>query len=198
VQVEALNNMNNRGMVARKKISHYIPLVFIGIGLIIIGFVAIKLISYGSSSTRDYSVIPAKVSFPAPELILEDLNGNKVSLADFRQQILLINNWAIWCPPCKAEMPTLERYFMDHRDQGFALLGINAGDPLDQVTGFVNDYVITFPVLLDPHNTAMAAFNNDNLPNSYVIDRDGNVVLAWTGPINREMLEKYVTPLLEQ
>ena len=92
----------------------------------------------------------------------------------------------------------INQYYEEHKDQDFVLLGIDAGDPVDEVTKFVDDYNLPFPILLDPNNRSLIAFKNDGLPSSYVINRDGNVVLAWTGPINRAMLEKYVTPLLEQ
>lgn len=189
--------MNNQVKVGRNNLYRYIPFTIIGIGLIIIGLAAIQLISHGRK-TSDYSVTPARVNFPAPELSLSDLKGEKISVADYRQNILLVNIWAIWCPPCKIEMPILEKYFEEHSDQGFTLLGIEAGDPQEQVKSFVSEYALSFPILLDPNKQAMIAFSNDNLPSSYVIDRNGTVVLAWTGPISHAMLEKYVTPLLEQ
>jgi cytochrome c biogenesis protein CcmG, thiol:disulfide interchange protein DsbE len=174
-----------------------VPLVLIGSGLIILG-----LLAFGILKTRDlpndYSVVPSKVNFPAPEIILNDLNGQKINIADYRQQIVLVNNWATWCPPCKDEMPTLLKYFTDHSNQGFLLIGIEAGDSFEDVSNFAAEYDLTFPVLLDPNNKSLIAFHNDSLPSSYVIDHNGNVVLAWTGPINRTMLEKYLTPLLEQ
>ncbi len=150
------------------------------------------------ASGVDVSVVPAQVSFPVPEIILNDLSGNKVDIADYRQQIVLINNWATWCPPCKAEMPTLAKYFKDHTDQGFTMFGIEAGDPREEVADFVQEYKVPFPVLIDPNNKSLILFHNDSLPSSYVVDHQGNVILAWTGPISRAMLEKYVTPLLEQ
>ncbi len=179
--------------------SQFIPLVLIGSGLIILGILLIKVLTAGSSTPdNNYSVVPSAVNFPAPELILNDLNGDNVNIADYRQQIVMINNWATWCPPCKAEMPTLLKYFKAHSDEGFMLFGINAGDPSNDVTKFVNEYGLTFPILLDPKTKSLIAFHNDGLPSSYVIDHNGNVILAWTGPISRDMLEKYVTPLLEQ
>ena len=143
-------------------------------------------------------MIPEQVNFPAPDLTLNDLHGEKVTIADYQEQIVLINNWATWCPPCKAEMPILSKYYEDHRNQGFILIGIEAGDLADEVTKFVDETGITFPILLDPNTTSLILFHNDNLPSSYVVDHNGIVILAWTGPINRVMLEKYVTPLLEQ
>lgn len=181
----------------QKNLIQVIPLILIGVGLIIIGLVATQLITNRDEST-EFSVVPSMVNFPAPELILNDLNGNKVNIADYHQQIVLINNWATWCPPCKAEMPTLLKYFEAHSGQGFMLFGIEAGDPEQDVASFVDQYGITFPILLDPNNKSLISFHNDSLPSSYVIDHNGNVVLAWTGPINQAMLDKYITPLLEQ
>jgi len=181
----------------KKNISHFIPLILIGAGLIVLGLVAANVISNGNLS-NEYSVIPSAVNFSAPDLTLNDLSGRSVSISDYNQQIVLINNWATWCPPCKAEMPTLSKYFKEHSHQGFILIGIDAGDPADEVASFMDEYDLTFPILLDPSNKSLIAFHNDNLPSSYVIDLTGTVVFAWTGPINTTMLEKYVTPLLEK
>ena len=178
--------------------SHVLPLVLIGLGLIVLGLVAAKVITTGSTAAGDYTVVPKSVNFPAPELTLNNLAGEKVSISDYKQRIVLINSWATWCPPCKAEMPTLSKYFEAHYNQGFILFGIEAGDPEDEVTSFVDEYNLTFPILLDPNTKSLIAFHNDSLPSSYVIDHDGNFILAWTGPINLAIIEKYVTPLLEQ
>jgi cytochrome c biogenesis protein CcmG, thiol:disulfide interchange protein DsbE len=189
--------MENQSIQRKLNKSQFIPLVLIGAGLIILGLLLIKVLTKPVSAVES-SVMPSVVNFPAPELRLNDLNGKKVNIADYRQQIVMINNWATWCPPCKAEMPTLEKYYQAHSDQGFMLFGIEAGDSKKDVSSFVEDYGYTFPILIDPNTTALNAFHNDGLPSSYVIDHEGNVILAWTGPISREMLEKYVTPLLEQ
>ncbi len=181
----------------KASLGQIVPLILIGVGLIAIGLVLPGLLS-SRSSTQEISVVPARVNYPAPELSLKDINGNTVKLSAYRQQIVLVNNWATWCPPCKLEMPTLQQYYQQHAGQGFTLIGIEAGDTVEDVTSFVNEYELTFPILLDPDEKALAAFRNDSLPSSYVIDRTGNVVLAWTGPIGKAMLEKYLTPLLEQ
>jgi cytochrome c biogenesis protein CcmG/thiol:disulfide interchange protein DsbE len=144
------------------------------------------------------SVIPMAVNYPAPQLALQNINGTNETLADFHNNILLVNNWATWCPPCKAEMPTLEAYYEAHAAQGFMIVAIEAGDALEGVSQFAQSRALKFHVWLDPRNASLAAFRNENLPNSYVIDRSGTVRYAWTGAISRNILEKYITPLLGQ
>ena len=145
-----------------------------------------------------YSVVPVKVNYTAPEMRLTDLAGNPVMLSDYRGKVVLVNNWATWCPPCKAEMPTLEQYYEDHREQDFVIVAIESGEPADEVADFVTQYGLTFPVWLDANGLALDAFENWDLPSSYVVDKNGTIQLTWTGEISRAMLDKYVTPLLEK
>jgi cytochrome c biogenesis protein CcmG, thiol:disulfide interchange protein DsbE len=142
--------------------------------------------------------VPMAVNYPAPQLALQNINGRSESLADFRQNVLLVNNWATWCPPCKAEMPTLEEYYEAHSVQNFMLIAIEAGDAQDAVSQFARSHDLKFRVWLDPDNASLAVFRNENLPNSYVIDKTGTVRYAWTGAISRAVLEKYVTPLMTE
>ena len=143
------------------------------------------------------STVPAAVNYAAPELTLSDLAGAKHSLADYHGQVVLVNLWATWCPPCKAEMPTLEAYYQAHQTDGFITVAIDDGDPTDSVASFVKQYSLSFPVLLDPtYQASDHAFKTRNLPSSFVIDREGNIRLRWVGEIDRASLEKYVTPLL--
>jgi thiol-disulfide isomerase/thioredoxin len=144
------------------------------------------------------SSVPAKVNYSAPELALENVNGGTQSLADFRDKVVLVNNWATWCPPCKAELPTLVAFYNAHAADGFMIIGIEAGEPASEVAPFVKQFQISYPIWLDPNNLSGEAFQISSLPNSFVIDRTGTVRLSWVGQISREMLEKYVTPLLAE
>ncbi|MEN8173277.1 MAG: TlpA disulfide reductase family protein [Chloroflexota bacterium] len=143
------------------------------------------------------SVVPATVEIDAPDLALTSIDGNIESLDDYKGQVILVNNWATWCPPCRAEMPELEAYYQSKKNNGFVLIGISAGDPADQVQSFIADYDLTFPMWLDPTMKSLDAFNARSLPSSFVIDQTGTIRLAWTGAISLDMLEKHVTPLLE-
>ncbi|GAB4475673.1 MAG: hypothetical protein Kow0088_12750 [Anaerolineales bacterium] len=177
-----------------------VSLGLIGLGLIFIGLAVFYLLfkPNPTASAGDLRLKPAELNQSAPELTLSDLEGKSVSLADYRGQVILVNNWATWCPPCRAEMPELEAYYQAHREQGFVILAIEAGDPPQEVADFVRQYGLSFPVLLDPENRAIAAFGNPALPNTYVIDRQGIIRLAWTGAVDRNVLETYLTPLLKE
>jgi peroxiredoxin len=175
-------------------------LAFILLSMVILYILLSRAVIGGQSTVSDVdnNVIPVPVNYPAPELELENITGEVESLSDFQGQVVLVNNWATWCPPCKAEMPTLAGYYNAHVDEGFMVIAIEAGDPHDQVARFTEDYDLPFKVWLDPNSKALNAFKNGNLPSSYVVDRVGVIRYAWTGEINRDMLEKFVTPLLSE
>ena len=177
-----------------------IPPLFIGAGLLLIGLATFFILpkpDTSAQSKEEISAIPAVVEYAAPELSLVDLQGNEVALIDYRGTVVLLNNWATWCPPCKAEMPTFESFYQEHQEKGFTIVAVEAGQPREEVARFVDQYNLSFPIWLDARSQALDAFRNQRLPSSYLIDREGVVRLAWTGAISRPMLDKYVIPLLE-
>lgn len=180
-----------------------VSLTVAALGLVVLGGAVLALISGAQSDkvteATDFSSIPATTKFGAPTLVLYDLAGAPHALSDYRGRVVLVNLWATWCPPCAAEMPNLQRYFENHRAQGFIVIGVEDGDPKAQVVSFVQAQGLTFPVWLDPtYEATDHAFRTTNLPSSYVIDRQGTVRLAWVGAISSTNLEKYVTPLVQE
>jgi peroxiredoxin len=172
------------------------PLLLLGLGVVLIATSAYFILK-NVKPPADLATIPIKVSFSAPDLTLIDLQGVSRSLADYRGRVVLVNLWATWCPPCKEEMPALQSFYNEHRDQGFVVIAINDGDPTGDVLQFVKDYRLTFPVWLDPTYMATEqAFRTLNLPSSFVIDRNGTVRLQWVGGISRKMLDQHVSPLI--
>ena len=175
-------------------------LLVIGLGLILIS-VAVFLSIPGARAEvqqADSHAVPMQVNYAAPEVKLTDLQNKSVSLADYHGQVLLYNAWATWCPPCKEEMPTLDAYYKEHRAEGFVVVAIEDGEPLNEVAAYAHDNGLTFPIWPDPKWVATTAFKTDVLPSSFVIDRNGIVRLSWVGPITRDSLEKYVTPLIKE
>ena len=188
-------------MINKSITTNFLPFILGGIGLIIISAVTLILQSRGGDSlTTDdlFTFPPVEIDQPAPELTLFDLQGNPVSLSDFHGEVLLVNNWATWCPPCRQEMPEFQAYFDKHRDEGFQIVAIEAGQPTEEVQNFVDDFGLNFIILLDPENESLTTFQSSSLPNTWIIDRKGRLRLAWVGSINLDTLEKYVTPLLKE
>ena len=173
-----------------------LPFSLLGLGLLLV-ITSIYYLVKNVPLQSDFGTVPVQVNYPAPELTLTNTEGLSRSLADYKGQVILVNLWATWCPPCKEEMPTLQAYYNRHREQGFSIIAINDGDPTPDVLQFVKDYELTFPVWLDPTYLATEqAFKSLNLPSSYVIDRTGTVRLTWVGGISSRMLDKHVTPII--
>ena len=178
-------------------------LMISGTGLILVGIAAGFFLANrqadDTTQPTDFSAVPARVLYNAPELTLNDIKGTANSLSNYRGQVVLDNLWATWCPPCKAEMPLLQEYYTQHKNDDFIVIAIEDGDPTSDVISFVNEYSLTFPVWLDPtYQATDDVFKTKNLPSSYIIDRAGRVRLAWVGAINYTNLDRYVTSLIKE
>jgi len=182
---------------------HSTGLVVAGLGVLVIvgalGLVLSDKQAADSAKPTDHSAVPAKVSYAAPALQLTDLSGTKRSLDQYAGQVVLVNLWATWCPPCAAEMPNLQRFHERHGSEGFTVIAVDDGDHREQVVEYVSARGLTFPVWLDPtYEATDRAFKTANLPSSYVVDRNGIVRLVWFGAISEAKLEAYVTPLIKE
>jgi len=126
----------------------------------------------------------------APDFELTSSDGQGIRLADLRGKVVLLNFWATWCPPCKAEMPdlnALQRKYGAERD--FVVLGINDMENASDVIAFAEREGIAFPLLLDPDGRVIKdLFDVRYLPTSMIIDRDGNIRDTWRGQIAREAM----------
>ncbi len=118
------------------------------------------------------------------------------ALEDSAGQVRLVNFWATWCPPCRAELPDLVAYAGDYAGQGFQFIGVNEQESAAQVSAFLAQSGLDFPIVLDGDGSQMAPFGVTGLPSSFLIGPDGTIVQRWTGMINRATLEQVVTPLL--
>ena len=178
----------------------FLALFMIGAGLLVLGGLAlVSLPKLGAGASADYkSAIPVEVDYPAPQVNLTDLEGNPVSLEDYRGRWALVNHWAFWCAPCRDELPVLQKYYQAHKEQNFTIIGIESEGAYEDVSYHAKLYKLTYPVWLDPHGEAARDFFVGAFPTSFVIDPNGQVVLGWAGPISREMLEQHITPLLEK
>jgi cytochrome c biogenesis protein CcmG, thiol:disulfide interchange protein DsbE len=133
----------------------------------------------------------------APDFALPNLDGRTVRLSEFRgRKAVLLNFWATWCPPCRAEMPTMERAYREYGPRGLEILAvtIDAGRA-DGVRAFMQELNLTFPALLDPDMTVLYAYRLGGIPGSFLIDRRGVVRAVefgfrdWASAESRRKLE---------
>jgi len=110
----------------------------------------------------------------APSFELADVNGNKVSLSEYKGKVILINFWATWCAPCKAEMPSLNNLFLAFKNDGFIVLAISVDSSEKPVQSFLKGKSIALPVLMDKEQDVyFDLYGVLGLPTSFLIDRDG-------------------------
>ena len=134
----------------------------------------------------------------APDFELTTLEGKKVKLSDYQGKKVILNFWATWCPPCKAEMPHMQNYYEDFAEQeNVEILAVNltSGDSADKVDDFVLDYGLTFPIPMDTEGSVGETFEAITIPTSYMIDTKGRIQNKIVGPMNEQMIEDFVSNL---
>ncbi len=139
----------------------------------------------------------AHTNFRAPAFTLGALDGTMVSLNDLRGRVVLVNFWATWCVPCRSEMPAIEAAYQEHASQDFSVLAINVGEDAGTVKPFVDEFHLTFPILLDPDQTVVQQYQIQALPTSLFIDREGVIRATSLGGMNRASIEAELATLLE-
>ena len=173
--------------------------VILAVLLILAGVWSLWRLNRDSSedqSVADRFTTPVTQIETAPEFSLQTLDGRTVKLSDYQGQVVLLNTWATWCPPCRAEMPDLEAYYREHQADGFVVLAVNSQESADTVSAFLEDHDFTYPVLLDSDGVVMERYGIRGLPTSFFIDRDGNVHGVWNGQLSPARLRELVDPIL--
>jgi len=120
--------------------------------------------------------------YAAVDFTLPDLSGTPQQLSDLRGKIVFLNLWATWCPPCRAEMPSMQALYERLKGRDFAMIAVAEDTNPDDVAAFVKELGLTFPVLLDTGNRLPARFGVTGYPETFVIDRDGQVIKHVIGP----------------
>ncbi|MET0092626.1 MAG: TlpA disulfide reductase family protein [Sedimenticola sp.] len=116
-----------------------------------------------------------------PEFVLTDLQGRSHSPSDYRGRVLVVNFWATWCPPCRAEMPSMGRMLDKLKGSPVSLLAIAMGQKREQIARFAEEHPQPFPLLPDPGSKIAADFNVMGLPSTYITDRNGRLIYRVQG-----------------
>lgn len=113
---------------------------------------------------------------PAPDFTLKDLDGNTVSLRELRGKVVFLNFWATWCPPCRLEMPTMERLHVELNDQGLVILAVNYREGPEEIQAFLKQHDLTFTALVDEKAEVFELYKAWSLPTTYLINKKGEIV----------------------
>jgi len=127
----------------------------------------------------------------APNFTLEDLNGKNVKLSDFKGKVVIINFWATWCPPCKAEIPDFIELYKTYQKKGLVILGI-ALDNKEKVVKFVKDNGINYPILMGNQEVSNLYGGISGIPTSFVVDRKGIIKNVFVGLRSKEVFEQNI------
>jgi cytochrome c biogenesis protein CcmG, thiol:disulfide interchange protein DsbE len=155
----------------------------------------IGLLGYGLLNKSADALEPGD---SVPSTVLPKLEGQGAgSVADYRGGWVLVNVWASWCAPCRDESPALERFYRAHRSQRFAVLGVDFNDLSGDALSFIRRYGITYPQLRDgTGDFSQGELETKGVPESFLVDPRGKLVLHSIGPVNDSYLQSNVVPYL--
>ncbi|WP_102692902.1 TlpA disulfide reductase family protein [Rummeliibacillus pycnus] len=183
--------------------------------LLIIALIAIALTNFVKSKveegqkvdTSSTQVSTAKndkgsgleINQTAPDFQLKTLDDKKVKLSDYKGKIVILNFWATWCPPCKAEIPQMEKYYKKQaKDDGVEILAVNltkADKDKAYIRDFVKSYEMTYPVLLDEDGEQQRQYEIVTIPTTFFIDKNGKIQKKVVGPMDQEMMSKTIAAI---
>jgi peroxiredoxin len=171
-------------------------------------FVFLEHLGYFPGETARQAIESDGRTFLAPDFSLPDSHGDIQRLSAFRGRVVLLNFWATWCPPCRADMPTLENFYQAHRDRGLTVLAVSSDQQGRAVVApFLMEYGLSFTALLDLAGEVTRMYGVSSLPTTYLLDRQGRLVTVaiggslWTDTESQELiaalLDGGASPLVE-
>ena len=149
---------------------------------------------------HELSRLPTPVA--APAFSLKDIDEKPHSLADYKGKVVLLNFWGTWCPPCRREMPSMERVYEHLHTKNFVVLAINQMETPDDVFVYTSQLTMapTFPILFDKNSSVADAYKVMGLPTSYLIDKKGNIRFRAIGgrEFDSPKVEKQINSLINE
>lgn len=175
----------------------YILVLFLFLSLIISGCGDAKANNEDKNKNTEGKVGLAKSNI-APDFSLNDMEGNSHTLSKYRGQVVLIDFWATWCPPCVVEIPHFVKLYNKYNEKGFLILGASLDTDMKKLKSFVSDQQITYPILINAGNVS-ATYAVQAIPTAYIIDKEGRIEKKFVGyrPGYEKEIEKILLKLLE-
>jgi cytochrome c biogenesis protein CcmG, thiol:disulfide interchange protein DsbE len=134
----------------------------------------------------------------APSFELQLLDGGALRLENLRGQVVMVDFWASWCPPCHQEAPTLARVYREYEDKRVEFVGISVWDDEDDARSYVERYGFTFPTAVAQHGATAIEYGVRGIPEKYFIDRDGVIVRKFIGPTSEDRLREVLDEMLAE
>ncbi len=133
----------------------------------------------------------------APDFTLTDLEGNSVTLSDFRGKVVFINFWATWCPPCRAEMPEIEAIYQDYKDKDVVVIGIDILEAEDEVRQYVQQGGYSWTFVLDTTGGVTADYGITAIPTSFFLDKEGVIQAVNIGAMTKRAMESQLAKAMK-
>jgi len=133
---------------------------------------------------------------PAPDFALQFFGGQSFRLSEQRGRGVVVNYWASWCPPCREEARTLEATWRTYRDRGILLIGVDVWDSETDARAFLREFGVTYPNGPDPTGGILIEYGVTGIPETYFIDRDGQLLRRWVGPLTERQIAAFIEELL--
>lgn len=193
---------NRRAAQHKKKVQQSNRLLIAALVLILGGLAVIVWMSVQTAvptpTTNSYGAPAlAQQGGTVTDFTIGSLDNGQISLADYEGEVIIMNFWATWCPPCRAEMPGINNFYEAHKDEGLVVLAINEEESEEQVRPFIELNEFSFPVLLDIEGRVAQQYSTRSFPTTFIIDRNGVIQHVQTGEITERELERIVKPLLQ-
>ena len=170
---------------------------FVGV-VAVIALLAFGVFTEGNARLEPGDAVPVtelEVLLPEEADLTVSMTG---SIQGFRGQWVLLNVWASWCNPCRDEAPALQAFFEDHGGKEFTVLGIDTQDGTEDALEFVSEFRLTYPSLRDGSGDYADELGATGVPESFLIDPQGDVAVAFPGPVTAETLAEAVLPLIDR
>ncbi len=179
--------------IVTKKYVLLFLLIFIGAILFFLEHFTETPISIADIQTKKiFNEKKSSVGYFAPSFKLRNIKGNYESLESYRGEVVVLNFWATWCAPCRIEMPSFEKLYRRYRSEGVTVLAITLDkNSENKIKSFVDEYGLSFPILLDGKGEVERLYPSMTIPFTYIIDRQGRIVARVDGAKNWESSETF-------
>ena len=187
------NNSKKTIYIVTKKYVLLFLLIFISVILFFLEHFTETPISIEDIQTKEiFNAKKSSVGYFAPSFKLRNIKGNYESLESYRGEVVVLNFWATWCAPCRIEMPSFEKLYRRYRSEGVTVLAITLDkNSENKIKSFVDEYGLSFPILLDEKGEVERLYPSMTIPFTYIIDRQGRIVARVDGAKNWESSETF-------